>query len=313
MQVVGDTSVDPMARFDTPDEVNGFLNAFAARGHDQIDSARNYSPHAPGSSEPRIGAVAAGDRFSIDTKVNSLEPGSHSKQNILKEIDASLEALQVKQINIEYLHVPDRISKFEEACEAMDQAHRDGKIRHWGLSNYAADEVQTIVNVCEERGFVKPAVYQGQYNLIVRGGEKDLFPVLRKEGIAFYAYSPAAAGFFAGNHKKVKAGGRYDKSLVLGGLYSQFYLKPSIMAATEKALDIASAHGISGHAAALRWTAYHSQLSKVHGDALIIGASSPEQLESNMDMIEQGSLPDDVVAALEAVYEEIGDAVPYHL
>ncbi|RSL96764.1 hypothetical protein CEP52_011296 [Fusarium oligoseptatum] len=310
---IGDTSIDPMARFNTPDEVNGFLNAFAARGYDQLDNARNYSPHAPGSSEPRLGAVAAGDRFAIDTKVNSLQPGSHTKANVLKEIDDSLEALKIKQINIEYLHMPDRATKFEEACEAMDQAHKEGKIKHWGLSNYTADEVQTIVKICEECGFVKPTVYQGQYNLIVRGGEKELFPLLRKEGIAFYAYSPAAAGFFAGNHKKVKAGGRYDKSLILGGIYAQFYLKPSIMAATEKALEIASGHGISGHAAALRWTAYHSHLSKAHGDAIVIGASSPEQLESNIDMIEQGALPDDVVAALEAVYEEIGDEVSYHM
>ncbi|KAJ4328643.1 hypothetical protein N0V84_000832 [Fusarium piperis] len=310
---IGDTSIDPMARFNSPDEVDGFLNAFAARGHHQLDSARAYSPHAPGSSEPRMGAVAAGDRFVIDTKVNSLQPGSHTKEKILREIDASLEALKIKQINIEYLHMPDRATKFDEACEAMDQAHREGKIKHWGLSNYRADEVKLIVKICEERSFVKPTVYQGQYNLIVRSGEKELFPLLRKEGIAFYAYSPAAAGFFAGNHKKVKAGGRYDKSLTLGGIYAQFYLKPSIMTATEKALNVASGHGISGHAAALRWTAYHGQLSKAHGDAVIIGASSPEQLESNIDMIEQGSLPDDVVAALEAVYEEIGNEVSYHM
>ncbi|KAI8711628.1 Aldo-ket-red domain-containing protein [Fusarium sp. LHS14.1] len=310
---VGDTSIDPMARFNTPDEVNGFINAFAARGYHQLDNARVYSPHAPGSSEPRLGAVAAGDRFVIDTKVNSLKSGTHTKENILKEVDLSLEALKIKQINIEYLHMPDRATKFEEACEAMNQAHREGKIKHWGLSNYKAEEVQAIVKICEERGFVKPTVYQGQYNLIVRGGEKELFPILRKNGISFYAYSPAAAGFFAGNHKKVKAGGRYDQSLILGGIYSQFYLKPSIMAATDKALEIASGHGISGHAAALRWTAYHSQLNKAHGDAIIIGASSPEQLESNIDMIEQGALPDDVVAALEAVYKEIGDEVSYHI
>src|SRR6478609_9651487 len=97
-----------MARFDSPDEVNAFLNAFAARGYHQLDTARMYSPHAPRSSEPRIAAVAAGYRFAIDTKVNSREPGSHSKEKILKEIDMSLEALKVKQINIEYLHMPDR-------------------------------------------------------------------------------------------------------------------------------------------------------------------------------------------------------------
>lgn len=205
--------MDPMARFDSPDEVNGILNTFAARGYHQLDTARMYSPHAPGSSEPRLGAVAAGDRFAIDTKVVSRDPGDHSKSKVLEEIDISLDALKVKQINIEYLHVPDRATRFEEACEAMDQAHKEGKIKHWGLSNYTAQEVQQFLDICEEHGYVKPSVYQGQYNAIVRGGEKELFPVLRKNGIAFYVFSPAAAGFFAGNAKKVKAGGRYDTSV----------------------------------------------------------------------------------------------------
>lgn len=84
------------------------------------------------------------------------------------------------------------------------------------------------------------------------------------------------------------------------------------MTATEKALETASRHGIPGHAVALRWTAHHSVLSSTHGDSMIIGASSVHQLESNIDMIEQGPLPHDVVAAVEAVYEEIGDEIPYH-
>lgn len=54
-------------------------------------------------------------------------------------------------------------------------------------------------------------------------------------------------------------------------------------------------------------------LSSAQGDSVIFGASSPEQLDSNLDMIEQGPLPNEVVAALERVYDEIGDAIPYHL
>ncbi|KAF7549266.1 hypothetical protein G7Z17_g6491 [Cylindrodendrum hubeiense] len=310
---IGDSSIDSMARFDTPDQVNGFLNAFAKRGYYQLDTSRLYSPHAPGTSEPRMGAVDAGDVFTIDTKVGSFEPGCHTKENILKEIDVSLEALRIKQINIEYLHVPDRATPFKEACEAMDQVHREGKIKSWGLSNYTAEEVQSFIDICEEHGFVKPSVYQGHYNAIVRGGENELFPVLRKHGMAFYAYSPAAGGFFAGNYKQAQAGGRYDQSLAGGKKYTEFYVTPSITAATEKAIDIASKYGINGHAAALRWTAYHSILKKTHGDSIVIGASSPEQLESNIDMIEAGPLPDEVVSALEAVYEEIGPEISYHM
>ncbi len=69
----------------------------------------------------------------------------------------------------------------------MNKAYQEGKFKYFGLSNYTADEVERIVQICKDRGFVEPSVYQGQYNPIVRGGEKELFPVLRKHKIAFYA------------------------------------------------------------------------------------------------------------------------------
>lgn len=96
-------------------------------------------------------------------------------------------------------------------------------------------------------------------------------------------------------------------------MYGSFYIQPAIEAATEKALAVASKHGIGGHAAALRWTVYHSILDKDCGDSILVGASSPAQLESNLDMIEAGPLPGDVVAAMDAVYAQAGDQVPYYL
>jgi aflatoxin B1 aldehyde reductase len=63
-----------------------------------------------------------------------------------------------------------------------------GKFKAFGLSNYTAAEVEEILRICDEGGFRKPTVYQGQYNAIVRGGEEELFPLLRKHGIAFYAW-----------------------------------------------------------------------------------------------------------------------------
>ena len=49
-------------------------------------------------------------------------------------------------------------------------------------------------------------------------------------------------------------------------------------------------------------------------DAVILGVSSIEQLESNLDVIEKGPLPSEVAAALDKVYGELGtDEIPYHL
>ncbi|KAK5989639.1 Aldo-keto reductase [Cladobotryum mycophilum] len=309
---IGNSAIDQTARFDTPDQVNGFINAFYNRGYHQIDTASAYSPHAPGSSEPRLGAVDAGKRFLIDTKVRS-RPGDHKKEEIQKNVDEQLEALKIEQINIEYLHQPDRSVPFEETLESLDQAYRQGKFKKLGLSNYSAADVEQINEICERRGFVKPSVYQGQYNAIVRGGETELFPVLRKYNIAFYAWSPAAGGFFANNYKKAEPGGRFDPNLPLGKLYSSYYLKPSIEKAKDSVGELAAKHGINTHAAALRWTVYHSILSNKYDDAVVIGASSSEQLVQSLDMIEAGPLSEDLVRALDSLYEQVaGDEILYH-
>lgn len=185
---IGDSTLDPIVRFDTAEQVKAVLDSFHARGHRQIDTAQIYSPHAHGTSEPRLGAANAGDRFLVDTKVKSSTAGDHKRENILQNIDFSLERLQVKQINILYLHQPDRTVPFEETCEALNQAYSEGKFKHWGLSNYSVEEVDQIVAICDSHQWKRPSVYQGQYNLIVRGAEEKLIPTLRKYNMAYFAY-----------------------------------------------------------------------------------------------------------------------------
>lgn len=140
----------------------------------------------------------------------------HTVGKIRFSVNRSLEELRLPEgvkVDIMYLHQPDRNTPFELTCKAMDQVWREGKFKRFGLSNYTAEEVEKFVTICKENGYVVPSVYQGQYNPIVRSGEEELFPVLRKHGIAFYSWSPAAAGTFAGNHRVDQVGGRFDSSV----------------------------------------------------------------------------------------------------
>jgi aflatoxin B1 aldehyde reductase len=45
-----------------------------------------------------------------------------------------------------------------------------------------------FLEICDKKGYVKPSVYQGQYNLVRREAETTLFPILRKHGMTFIAY-----------------------------------------------------------------------------------------------------------------------------
>jgi aflatoxin B1 aldehyde reductase len=79
-------------------------------------------------------------------------------------------------------------------------------------------------------------------------------------------------------------------------------------------LSAAGKHGISGHAAAVRWTAFHGALDGNYGDAVIFGVSKLEQLHKTLDALEAGHLPDEVADAISAIYATIqGDEPPYHL
>lgn len=110
-------------------------------------------------------------------------------------MDISVRELKIPQVNVYYLHLPDRTTPFEDAAAGMNEAFKAGKIKQFGVSNHTPEEVDKLVQICEEKGWVKPTVYQGQYNAIVRGGEKDLFPVLRKHNISFFAYR-SVSGLF---------------------------------------------------------------------------------------------------------------------
>lgn len=89
-------------------------------------------------------------------------------------------------------------------------------------------------------------------------------------------------------------------------VYDGLYKKPELEEAYQRATAAGGQHGISGHAAALRWTAYHSILDHTLGDAIIIGCSTIDQLNQNLDIIEAGPLPKEVADAMEEVYKHVG-------
>jgi aflatoxin B1 aldehyde reductase len=69
-------------------------------------------------------------------------------------------------VDIFYLHAPDHSTPFEETLGAVNELHKAGKFVQLGLSNFAAWEVAECWNICKERGWVLPTVYQAMYNAI---------------------------------------------------------------------------------------------------------------------------------------------------
>ncbi|KAG9770285.1 Aldo-keto reductase [Exophiala dermatitidis] len=304
------SEASPLAKINTVRDAQKFVNLFRSRGYADIDTARAYPVGKGGTCEELLGRedLRLSKWANVSTKVASFMPGSHRASRIAMSIDRSLDALSMESVDIMYLHAPDRFTPFKETCEAMNKAYQQGKFERFGLSNYSVEEVEEIVRICEENGYVKPSVYQGQYNPICRGGEERLFSVLREHNIAFYAYSPSACGFFSNKVSRASTkdkNSRWNIASPLGAKYAGDYFHDPLFAAAEIVRQQALKHGISGHAAALRWTTWHSQLGAEYGDAVIVGASKLSQLEENMCILEEGPLPEDLVDTLNGVWEDV--------
>ena len=81
--------------------------------------------------------------------------------------------------------------------------------------------------------------------------------------------------------------------------YRNRYWNDAYFDALDVVRPVAKKLGLTTAEAALRWLNHHSILKKEHGDAVIIGASSTKQLEANMEDLEKGPLPQEMVDAFD--------------
>ncbi|KAI4612789.1 uncharacterized protein J4E87_010052 [Alternaria ethzedia] len=295
------------ARITEFDEFTKHLDYFQSQGYDEIDTARMY---VGGKQEAWTRQAGWKDRgFTLATKVYPYEAGVHKRDRLKEHFETSLKELGADCVDIFYLHAPDHSVPFEETLGAVNELHKQGKFVNLGLSNFAAWEVAEVYNICKERGWVKPTIYQAMYNAITRAIEPELIPACRKYGIDIVIYNPLAGGLFSGKikSKDIKPDeGRFGtKADRVGSMYRDRYFKDATFQALKIAEDAAQKHDLTLLEIALRWCVHHSELkTRVKGgnDGVIIGVSSLKQLEGNLADLEKGPLPDDVVKALDEAW-----------
>ncbi|KAK7897671.1 hypothetical protein LTR67_004301 [Exophiala xenobiotica] len=287
--------------------LNEVFKILESHGVTTIDSAQLY-----GECEKKLGEIKAGDRLTIDTKwLGGWTPGSATKEGIVSSAKESIKKLGVKQVDIFYIHAPDSKTDIEETTAGVNEAHKLGLFKRFGLSNYSAEDVQAVYDTCKKNGYVLPTVYQGNYSPVARLQETKLFPTIRKLNMAFYAYSPLAGGFLTKTAQQVREGaGRFSEE-ALGGMYRQMYMKDSYLNALEQWEQVAKEEGCSRAELAYRWVTYHSPLKKSYGDGIIVGASTKEQLEQTLAGIEKGKLSDKACKGIDEIWDTIKHEAPY--
>lgn len=277
--------------FDTSDDTvsMNIVHAAIDRGINLFDVAPVYGwTHA----EKVLGKALKGkrDKVLIASKCGLIWNEKHetqndlSKKNILREIDESLERLQTDYIDIYQLHWPDHNTPIEETVEALRIIKDAGKIRYIGLSNFSPQDVKTFMSMIEINA------QQSLYNMLERNTtsyhnipleyrtEKDVLPVVRREGQAFLPYSPLFQGLLAGRFTKEKKFSPRDirsaNPKLTGEAFDEYY------ACYEKLLEVANEIGRPINEMAINWLRQKEEVTCIIG-----GVSSIAQLDKNVEAI----------------------------
>ena len=270
-----------------------------SQGINFFDTANTY---VQGESEFIVGKGLKGRRHDIllATKVRG-QMGSGrndvglNRRNILAALEASLQRLDTDYLDLYYLHAPDYDTSLEETVETMSSLVKSGKIRYWGVSNFAAWQVADMLAICDKRSYIPPCVTQNVYNALTRGIEAEFLPFLKAHPLGLVIYNPIAGGLLSGKHVfgQPSANTRFANNQE----YYKRYWSQENFTAVEKLQAIAEAQNLSLLQLAMKWCAAQPQVTST-----ITGVSRLEQLKQNIASAEGEPLSVDILTQCDEIW-----------
>lgn len=155
-----------------------------------VDTAEMY---AHGGAEEVVGKALAGRRDEVFL-VSKVLPHNASRSGIEAACEGSMARMGVECIDLYLLHWPGSYP-LSETIEGFERLRDQGKIRHWGVSNFDTDAMRDLMDA----GGEACATNQILYNVSRRGPEFDLMPYCADRNISVMAYSPLEQGRLRGH------------------------------------------------------------------------------------------------------------------
>lgn len=270
-------------------------------GITHFDLANNYGP-PPGSAEENFGKIlkqdfsAYRDELIISTKAGYLMwPGPYgewgSRKYLLSSLDQSLKRMGLEYVDIFYSHRPDPDTPLEETMMALDQAVRSGKALYVGISNYDAKMTREATKILKDLG-TPCLIHQPKYSMFVRWVEDDLLDTLEEEGIGCIPFSPLAQGLLTDRYLNgIPEDSRAAREV--------FLKKEDVETAHDKIVrlnEIARQRGQSLAQMALAWVLKDKRITSV-----LIGASSVQQIEDNVETLKKTEFSKDELELVENI------------
>lgn len=189
-------------------EMIPLIHAAVERGVTLFDTAEIYGPF---TNEELVGEALTPyrDKVVIATKFGiRIQDGKQVQdsrpEQIRKSIEGSLKRLRTDVIDLYYQHRVDPTVPIEDVAGTIKDLMREGKVRHWGLSEPGVKTIRRAHAV------LPLAAVESEYSLWWRRPEEELLPTLEELGIGLVPFSPLGKGFLTGSFNKDSKFGSSD-------------------------------------------------------------------------------------------------------
>jgi aryl-alcohol dehydrogenase-like predicted oxidoreductase len=251
--------------------------------------------YGAGDSETILGEVLGNRRAQVVVATKFGAPfgdrsGGAARAYVLRACEDSLRRLRTDWIDLYQVHVPDTATPLDETLAALDELVRQGKVRYLGLSNHASAQVADANRIARAAGSATVVACQDEYNLLVRGVERELIPAMQRFGLGLFAYFPLAAGLLTG---KYQHGAPFPTGSRLHGIerfpFAQKYADAAMVARVEPLRAFCEARGRTLLELAFSWLAARPTVCCIPA-----GATSPEQVTANVEAARWHLEPEDL-------------------
>lgn len=261
------------------------------KGINFIDTANMYEGYArfigsPGGvGEIITGKAMKGNRkaYVIATKVGmkvgeAPEDEGTSPAAIKKHLDLSLARLDTDYIDIYYFHRWDTSAPLVEMVAAVAEAIKAGKVLHYGISNYTAEQTAEILRVADENNLPRPVIHQPDMSLLKPELTQDLLPLCAREQIAVAPYRVIASGLLTGKYHRGTPPPADSRKVEKEGWMLEF--NDELFDKLEKIDADAKAEGATMMQYALRW-----MLRQPAVVSNIIGVKRTDQIDDAVEAV----------------------------
>jgi len=282
------------------------------RGVTHFDLANNYGPPY-GRAEENFGRYLAEDlepyrdELVISTKAGyDMWPGPYgqgggSRKYVLSSLDQSLARMGLDYVDIFYSHRFDAETPVEETMTALDTAVRSGRALYAGISSYSAEKTREAATIARELG-TPLLIHQPSYSMLNRWieaphGGQSLLDELEQQGMGCIVFTALAQGLLTDRY----LGGVPDDSRAAREDSTLTGLDDDVLTRVRALNAIAERRGQRLAQLALQWAVRDPRVTSA-----VIGASSVEQLDANLDAVGGPPLSEGELAEIDQYAVESG-------